>query len=55
MSTVRRWRLCGYPTTKKADNPSVIKTCTGDRALDKALRRLEQDPKIARITAELVA
>lgn len=55
MTTARRWRLRGFPTTKKADNPSVDKVCHGDRALDEALRDLEHDPKVARITAELDA
>lgn len=48
----RRWHLRGYAVddSKKLRHQS---TCRGDRALDDAMKRLEDDPAIGRITVEL--
>lgn len=45
-SSSRPWRLTGYA------GKTVVhrSTCYGDRALDEAMRRLENDPAVTRIT-----
>lgn len=50
----RRWRLRGYRSRKKDEQPCHDSVCRGDHALDKALARLERDPKVVRTRAELL-
>lgn len=48
----RPWRLRGYDKSGKDAKLRHQSTCRGDRALDEAMKRLEQDPTIPRITVE---
>lgn len=48
-AATRPWRLRGYDAEKKLRHQS---TCRGDRALDDAMKRLEADKTVVRITAE---
>lgn len=48
----RPWRLRGYTGKAKTDKPVHESICHGDRALNAALKELEANPEIVRITAE---
>lgn len=52
--TARPWKLRGYTKGDKAEDRKLRaqSTCRGDRALDDAMKRLEADSAIGRITVE---
>lgn len=49
-TSTRAWRLEGY-VKGESKKPAHSSVCHGDHALDVALRQLEADPAVVRITA----